>query len=796
MQDDWTIRFDGYDPADEGRREALCTVGNGYVATRGSAPESRADGVHYPGTYVAGVYDRLRSEVAGEVVEDESLVKLPNWLVVDLRVEGGPWLELDRVEVVEHSQELDLRRAVLTRRFRFRDGEGRTTAVTQRRFAAMDHPHLCGLEVTVTAEDWSGRLELRSALDGGVENTLVERYEHFTGDHLDPVQAVELDPDSVLIEVVTKRSGIGVAMAARTRLWRDAEPVAHARHLVGDGTWIGHHLAVQLRAGEEVTLEKVVTVFTGRDRAISSPSEEAARWLPRFGRFDELLEGHVLAWGRLWDRFPIEVDGQDGSLRVLRLHLLHLLQTVSPNTVDLDVGVPARGWHGEAYRGHILWDELFVVPVLNTRLPELTRSLLVYRYRRLDEARAAARAAGCRGAMFPWRSASDGREVTPRYQLNPRSRRWLPDATHLQRHAGIAVAYNVWQYHQVTGDRGALAAFGAELLVEIARFFASAAEYDRGRDRYVIRGVVGPDEFHTGYPRAGQDGIDNNAYTNVMAVWVLCRALEALELLEPTVRAELVEALDLGPAELDRWHDITRKMSIPFHDGVISQFEGYENLAELDWDAYRERYGDIQRLDWILEAEGDSVLRYKVSKQADVLMLFYLLSADELRELFDRLGYVLPPETIPATIDYYEARTSHGSTLSIVIHAWVLARAHRERALEFYAQTLAADVADIQGGTTSEGIHLAAMAGSVDLLERCFSGLELRDDRLILTPYWPEALGVLRFTIRYRHQVLTLTVCGERVEVASAPGSELPIEVSCRGQVAQVAPGSQVAYPL
>ena len=120
-------------------------------------------------------------------------------------------------------------------------------------------------------------------------------------------------------------------------------------------------------------------------------------------------------------------------------------------------------------------------------------------------------------------------------------------------------------------------------------------------------------------------------------------------------------------------------MTVPFHaDGVISQFEGYEHLAELDWDGYRERYGDISRLDRILDAEGDCVNRYQVSKQADVLMLFYLLSADELRELLGRLGYVLAPEAIPATIDYYLARTSHGSTLSAVVHAWVLARADRE----------------------------------------------------------------------------------------------------------------------
>ena len=416
-------------------------------------------------------------------------------------------------------------------------------------------------------------------------------------------------------------------------------------------------------------------------------------------------------------------------MRILRLHLLHLLQTVSPNTADLDVGVPARGLHGEAYRGHIFWDELFIFPVLNLRLPMVTRSLLGYRYRRLPEARHAAAAAGYAGAMFPWQSGSDGREESQRLHLNPRSGHWNPDASARAHHIGIAVAYNAWKFYQVTGDLAYLIDYGAELLAEIARFFVSLATYDEERERFGIRGVIGPDEFHSGYPDAPYDGIDNNAYTNVMAVWVIMRAIDALNLLPLPNRLDLMEALGLNSAELAHWEDVSRRMYVPFHDGVISQFEGYGDLAELDWDRLRRQYNNIQRLDRILEAEQDDVNRYKASKQADALMLLYLLSATELRELLDRLGYRFTPEQVPEMVDYYLARTSHGSTLSGVVHTWVLARANRERAMEFFQQALKSDVSDIQGGTTSEGIHLAAMAGTVDLMQRCFTGLETRSNR-------------------------------------------------------------------
>ncbi|WP_312871909.1 glycoside hydrolase family 65 protein [Amycolatopsis acididurans] len=797
MDDHWTWRYEGYDPAREKLRESLCAVGNGYLATRGAAPESTAGRTHYPGTYAAGVYNRLSSEVSGNQVVNECLVNLPNWLALTFRVDGGPWFEPESVDLLEYHQYLDMKRALLVRRFRFRDADGRTTAVTQRRFAHMREPHVCALEVSVLAEDWTGRLQLRSGIDGGVENGLVQRYRDLPGRHLDVVGTRALPDHAVLLEARTTQSGVPVAMVARNHLYQGEHSIDGEYHLVDEQSWIGHDIAIDLHVGDAVTLEKTVTVFTGRDRAISEPSVEAGRWLSRLGRFDALLESHALAWAHLWERFHIELQGSPEQLRVVRLHLLHLLQTVSPNTSELDAGVPARGLHGEAYRGHVLWDELFLFPLLNLRLPALSRSLLRYRYRRLPEAVQAAREAGHTGAMYPWQSGSDGREESQQLHLNPSSGHWLPDPTRLQRHIGLAVAHNTWQYYQATGDREFLANYGTEMLVQVARFFAGLASYDRARDRYVIRRVMGPDEFHSRYPDAAGDGIDNNAYTNVLTVWTLLRAADALGAIPSRARTELTERLQLRPGELHRWEDISRKMFVPFHaDGVISQFEGYCELAELDWAGYRRHHRNIQRLDRILEAEGDDVNRYQAAKQADVLMLFYLFSAEELGALLQRLGYRLKRDTIPRTIDYYLARTSHGSTLSAVVHAWVLARANRHRALEFFRRALESDVTDIQGGTTAEGIHLAAMAGSVDLLQRCFSGLETRGERLLLNPHWPRPLGPLELSLNYRELPLLLRISEDQVDVAAGAGMQRAVEIVCRDRTATLEPGSTVRFPL
>jgi trehalose/maltose hydrolase-like predicted phosphorylase len=338
---------------------------------------------------------------------------------------------------------------------------------------------------------------------------------------------------------------------------------------------------------------------------------------------------------------------------------------------------------------------------------------------------------------------------------------------------------------------------GAELILDIARFWSSIARFNNERGRYEIHGVMGPDEFHEGYPDAPMPGLNNNAYTNIMAVWVLCRALEVLDLLPEMRRAELIMRLGLSADEMARWEDISRRMFVPFHgDGIISQFEGYEKLIELDWEAYRTRYGNIQRLELILEAENDSANRYKLSKQADVLMLFYLFSAEELGALFARLGYSFEYETIPRNVTYYDVRSSHGSTLSRVVHAWVLARSDRPRAIRYFAEALQSDVSDIQQGTTAEGVHLGAMAGTVDLVQRVSTGIEVTEGVLRLNPRLPQELARLDMRIRYRGHSLDLRLTHDTLTVRGHERGVAPIRLGFKDEVVEFAAGSTRVFNL
>ncbi|CAN5429459.1 beta-phosphoglucomutase family hydrolase [soil metagenome] len=750
--DPWLLVFEGFDPAHEAHREALTTLGNGYMATRGAMPEHVDDGVHYPGTYLAGVYNRLARSVDGQERVDEEIVNMPSWLPLDIAVEDGEWWSDGGFDEQHERHELDLRQGLLTRTVRLVSSQGRALRVVQRRFVSMDRPHLAGLETTLVADGWSGRISIRSGVDLRVVNGNVAE-SRLPGDrHLVELEVEHLG-DRLLVEVQTTRSKIRVATALRTSVsGAVAEPVAEGAR----GGLVTARFDVAVADGRPVVVAKMAAVVTSRDAAIASARDGALAELDRVGYgFGEAVRRHAQAWQRLWEHFDVDVQTDDPVQLAVNVHVFHMLQTISPHTAGLDAGVPARGLHGEGYQGHIFWDELFVLPLYVMRTAPVARSLLDYRWRRLDAARQGAKDDGHRGAMFPWQSGSDGREDTPRRLFNPRSQRWLPDNSSRQRHVGLAVAYNAWQYFQATADALWFAERGAELIFEVARFFSDLATYDGREDRFHLVGVMGPDEYHDGYPDAAGEGLRDNAYTNVMTAWVCQRALDALAVLPGHERDELSQRISLGPDEVERWARLGTRLTVPFHDGVISQFDGYGELLELDWGRYRRMYGNIERLDLILEAEGDSTNRYRLSKQADVLMLVYLLGPTELVRVLSGLGYPVTTDDLARAVDYYLARTAHGSTLSRVVHTSVLAMLDRSTAWSEFREALDADLDDTQGGTTGQGIHLGAMAGTVDILLRTFTGMRMGADALVFRPRLPGALGRLTFELRYRGEQST-----------------------------------------
>jgi len=802
---DWSLVYDHYDPAQQGLRESLCATGNGYFCTRGAFPWVKANDTHYPGTYVAGGYNRLTSKVDNEhIIEKEDLVNFPNWLCLTFRIDDGEWFDLDSVEILSFEQMLNMKEGVLSHYIRFRQDDGKETVLKLRRFVHMGWPHHAAQEMLVEPQNWSGTIEFQSAIDGRVENKNVARYSHLASRHLEYVESGEFDgtlSKDKMIFLITRasQSRLRIGMAARTRIFINGVQLDVPHEITSEPGYVSTQLKTEISKGEVLRVEKICTLYSSRDKAISEPGLSAREAVDRCRDMDDLQITHSRAWNNYWDRCDISLNKSlHDEQMILRLHIFQVLQTVSNHTLDLDVGLPSRGWHGESYRGHIMWSEIFTQPFLTFRLPNITKALLDYRYLRVGRARLNAQMEGYRGALFPWQSGSDGREEGPREYFNNETGTWRKGECHLQRHSNFSVAWNVWQYFVTTGDRRWMGLRGAELIVLIARFFASLATYNEEEDRYEIDGVMGPDMFHHSYPdKESHTGIKNNAYTNVMTAWLMDTALTALDVIDDIYVRELMHKLGIEQEELDLWADMSVKMHVPFFDnGVISQFEGFENLKEFDLEAYRAKYPNIYELDKILEKEGDDVNTYKVCSQADVLMLFFLFSPEELSAMLFRLGYNFEDTDYRRTMDYYAARTTHGTTVSHLVHTWIKMRNGDPRAWDMLQYALRADLDDIIGGSTKEGLHLGLMSATADLFQRGFIGASISDGILNLDPVYMDKVKHLKCKLRYLGNWLSIDLNQERICINAESSWSEPVTICVRGEARKLAPGSSLVFKL
>ena len=422
----------------------------------------------------------------------------------------------------------------------------------------MSDPHAAGLETDLASpRTGPGCLTVRSGIDGRISNSGVARYSQFDEHHLADVNTLPTDRR----DRRPHRPHQPVGSHASPKR-REPDPPWHGspstlpRRVIEEPGFIAHEISIDVNALEAITIEKIVTLFTSRDRSISDPLAEACSWSARWVAFAELLDAHTREWDDLWKRFSLEFEGDGSKTRLaLHLHIFHLLADHLPQyrRSRCRRTRPWPPWRGLP-RPHLLGRTLHLP--LSQPAPSgtgaITAPLPIPAIARSSLGRTTGR---LRGAMYPWQSGSNGREEAQVVHLNPLSGRWMPDASHLQRHINVAIAHNVWQYYQVTGDIEFMANYGAEMIFEICRFWASIAQYDPALERYEIVGVMGPDEYHDGYVGAAAPGLRNNAYTNVMAVWVLCRGLELVDLLPEPRRSELLARLSLDKSELARWDD-------------------------------------------------------------------------------------------------------------------------------------------------------------------------------------------------------------------------------------------------
>lgn len=719
---DWIVTESEFDPSRLHQQETVFALGNAYLGTRGSFEEG------YPGarpaTLIHGLYDDV------PIVHTE-LANCPDWTSLLIFVDGERF-RLDRGEVLHYERRLDLRRGVLGREVRWRSPAGRTVDLHFERFASLADSHVLAVQCHVTPLDFEGRIEARAGLNGCAENEGVLHW-----------QLVEQggDESQIWLHLRTRHSGLELGMAAVLAVQTSERIHQHSVLCEGLAAQTAH---CQVLRGQTVTVTKLISVFTSRDLRPPRTVAQAAQaklvdLRAQAQEYQDLRSAHEAAWAEIWRDNDVVIDGDPDAQLAVRYNLFQTL-IAAPRHDDAAgggrVSIGAKTLSGFGYRGHVFWDtEIFIVPFLTHTRPDLARNLLGYRYHTLPGARRKAQAAGYEGAWYAWESADSGDEVTPRWVPDPQGKEliriWCGDT---ELHINADVAYAVWRHWQATGEDDWMRRYGAEIVLDTARFWGSRAEWNEQRGRYEITKVIGPDEYH--------EHVDNNAFTNEMVRWHLATALEVLAWLRRTdsERAtDLVRRLNLSDEQLRQWADICGCLFVP-HDpesGLIEQFEGFFNLEDVDLAAYEPRQRSMQA---ILGLEGTN--RAQVIKQADVLMLLYLL-----RERYDR-------ETLRVNWDYYAPRTdhTHGSSLGPCIHAILACELDRpEEAYEHFMRAALTDLEDLRGNT-ADGIHAASAGGLWQAIVFGFGGVRLTGEGPVASPHLPAHWTRLKFRLQHRGQ--------------------------------------------
>ncbi len=708
--------------------ESLLTVGNGYLGLRGTSPEMSISDSNYPATYMASVYNTAESIVDGATIENEDFVNLPNAQKMYLIIDGEIiTIEDNQLELIERT--LDLKTGELTIRTEILLKNGAILSIKVKKMASMARRNHYGIKYAFKLNKEHKDIQFISELDGDVYNYNVERYRKLTNKHL---TVLNKEVNGVMASLLVKTNQSNIEIYQESQLASQTIDLENLENNLLDKK-IQQKVTMNVEENQWYEVEK--NVYINKEQVIDTNSIV-------FLTYDDLLTESKKEWVKLWDEASIKVTGDLMSQKMLNIHTYHMLSSASPNgNKELDASITARGLHGEAYRGHIFWDELFMLPFYIIHFPETAKQLLMYRYDRLEMAKQLAKEEGHLGAMYPWQSGLDGREQSQKLHLNPLSGEWKEDHSRRQRHVSLAIAYNVWSYYQYTKDHDFLNNYGAEMLSEITKFWLSLTTYNAKEDRYSIKGVMGPDEFHEAYSNREEGGLDNNAYTNLMVTWLLG--------IMPSLKEESTVPIEL---DFEKITDIQKKLKLDINkEGVIAQFDGYFDLKEIDWDFYQNKYGNVYRMDRILNAEGKSPDDYKVAKQADSLMIFYNFPKEKVTELLTMLDYKLPENYVEKNLLYYLNRTSHGSTLSRVVHSQLAEMVDdRDLAWKLYQEALYSDYRDIQGGTTAEGIHTGVMASTLHITLSAFAGLDIREEVIKFNPHLPEQWSELSFTFSKR----------------------------------------------
>ncbi len=758
IPNEWSILEEGYDPARIKSSESLFSLGNGAMGQRTNF-EERYTGPTFQGSYIGGVYYPDKTRVGwwknGYPEYFAKVINAPNWIGIDVAVNGEP-LDLNTCkEVRKFRRELNMKEGWYRRTFEAVLPNGAKVAVEATRFLSMELDELGAIRYAITPQGAAATLELEPYVDSGIHNEDTNWDDPFW-----ETTAVEGAGSRAYIEARTLKTHFHTCTFMDSRLELNGEAINPEGENRGEGKRIGQGYRVEVPAGQTLVLFKYGGYTTDRNHPKDGLRKAADRVLDKAlaAGFDTLLKAQADAWARVWEMSDITIEGDVKAQQGIRFNIYHLNQTYTGRDSRLNIG--PKGFTGEKYGGSTYWDtEAYCIPFyMATKDQHVARNLLKYRYNQLDKAIANAAKLGFTGgaALYPM-VTMNGEECHNEWEI-----------TFEEIHRNGAIAFAIFNYYRYTGDYSYIPEMGLEVLIGIARFWSQRASFSEQKQQYVILGVTGPNEY--------ENNVNNNWYTNYMARWCIRYCLEQLTKVKegyPDDFDRIIGLTRLTDRERDGWKKVAENMYLPYSEKhqVYLQQDGFLDkelipVAKLD----RKHRPLNQKWSW------DRILRSPYIKQADTLQGFYFFE--------DQFGV----EELERHFDFYEPFTVHESSLSPCVHAIQAAKLDRmDQAYAFYLRTSRLDLDDYNK-EVHEGLHITSMAGTWMSIVEGFGGMRMRDDKLTFSPRIPKEWKSYSFKINFRHRILKVTVTAKGCSFELEGKEDMSVRVFDKRVV--ISPGS------
>lgn len=752
--DAWQIIEEGFHPEMNRESESIFSIGNGYMGQRANF-EEHYSGESLQGSYVAGVYYPDKTRVGwwknGYPEYFAKVLNAPNWIGIDISVEGKN-IDLATSEIKSFKRILNMKEGYLERSFRVIVGKNKTIEITSRRFVSMSEPDLGLIRYSVKSIDFNGTISYTIYIDGDVKNQDTNYGEKFWAE-----VNKEIHGNTGVLITSTLKTDFHVATGMIFEFKKEKAEIPIKVNNITKDKYIAGSVSLSIGNNEEIILNKFVSVLSSLNNAKEDLANDSITRCnaAKSKGYDILFNEHVRQWERIWSTSDVVIEGDLSAQQAIRFNIFHLNQTYTGKDERLNIG--PKGFTGEKYGGSTYWDtEAFALPFfLKTADQQVGKNLLLYRYKHLEKSIENAVKLGFK----------DGAALYPMVTINGEECHNEWEITFEEIHRNGAIAFAIFNYIRHTGDEGYMGDYGLEVLIGISRFWSQRATFSENLGKYVILGVTGPNEY--------ENNVNNNWYTNSLAIWTLSYTLDNINILEkenPDKLSALYRKINFNfSEETSRWKDVSENMHLPADPlrNVFLQQDGFLDKELKPASSLPPDEKPInQHWSW------DRILRSCFIKQADVLQGIYLFENQ-----FDT-------ETIKRNFDFYEPMSVHESSLSACIHSIVASRiGYVEKAYELYLRTARLDLDDYNN-EVGEGLHITSMAGTWLAIVEGFGGMRILDNILHFAPQIPVNWKSYSFHARFRGILFEVKVTKDFVSVNNLSDKNLDLEIS--GKIHQV----------